>query len=47
MYAEVASIAAGLTGDGWTRYPAEVFARLFIRIEMGGTVDDIRFVPRT
>ena len=49
VYAAVASTgtAAGLLNDSWANRPAEVFARLFIRIEMGGTVDDIRFVPRT
>ena len=44
--AEVAGMAAGLIGDGGTGYPAEVFTRLFLRIEVGGTVDDIRFVLR-
>jgi hypothetical protein len=45
--AEVASAAAELIGGGWSSSPADVFGRLFIRIEIGGTVDDIRFVPRT
>jgi hypothetical protein len=47
VHATAAGTAEELIGDGWTRCSAEVFARLFIRVEIGGTVDDIRFVPRT
>jgi hypothetical protein len=47
VYAAVALAAPGLIGDGWTDRPAEVLARLFTRVEVGGTVEDIRLVPRT
>ena len=47
VYATAAGTAEELIGDGCTRWSTEVYARLFIRVEIGGTVDDIRIVPRT
>ncbi len=47
VYAAAAGTLEELIGDGWTRHSAEVFALLFSRVEIGGTVEDIRFVPRT
>ena len=35
-----------VVAGGWTEIPGEVLARLYARIEVGGTVDDVRFVPR-
>lgn len=35
-----------VSAAGWSEAPAEVLAHLYTRIEVGGTVDDVRFVPR-
>ena len=47
VYAAVEQAAPGLTADGWTGHPGDVLMSLFSQIEVGGTVDDVRFVPRT
>ena len=36
-----------VSATGWSEAPGEVLAHLYTRIEVGGTVDDVRFVPRT
>jgi hypothetical protein len=47
VYADAARRDPALTAVVWPNASAEVLARLYTRIEVGGTVDDVRFVPRT
>jgi hypothetical protein len=47
VYADAARRDPALTAGRWPEPPAEVLARLYSRIDVGGTVDDVRFVPRT
>ncbi|GAA3342593.1 hypothetical protein GCM10020358_57790 [Amorphoplanes nipponensis] len=46
VYADAARRDPTLTAGPWPDPPAEVLARLYSRIDVGGTVDDVRFVPR-
>ena len=45
--AAVAKSVQGSIGEGRTDLPAEVFMSLIARIEVGGTVDDVRLIQRT
>ena len=47
VHADAARRDPALTASRWPELPAEVLAHLYTRIEIGGTVDDVRFVPRT
>ena len=47
VYTEAARIDPGLTASRWPDALVEVLARLYSRIDVGGTLDDVRFVPRT
>jgi hypothetical protein len=46
VYADAARRDPALTAGPGPEAPAEVLARLYNRIDVGGTVDDVRFVPR-
>jgi hypothetical protein len=46
VYADAARREPALTAGRWPGPPGEVLARLYNRIDVGGTVDDVRFVPR-
>ncbi|WP_127508669.1 hypothetical protein [Actinoplanes solisilvae] len=46
VYADTARLDPVAAADGSPATPGEVLARLYTRIEVGGTVDDVRFVPR-
>lgn len=47
VYADAVRLDPVMTAAGWVEAPAEALTRLYSRIEVGGTVDDVRFVPRT
>ncbi|MDG4793674.1 hypothetical protein [Micromonospora sp. WMMD1082] len=47
VYADAARLDPALAAGCWTEAPSELLARLYVRIEVGGTVDDVRFVRRT
>lgn len=47
VYTDAARLVPALAAGRWCESPAEVLARLYARIEVGGTVDDVRFVRRT
>lgn len=47
VYADAARLVPALAAGRWCEPPAEALARLYARIEVGGTVDDVRFVRRT
>lgn len=47
VHAEAAQAAPKLTAAGWAGSPGDVVMRLYERIEVGGTVDQVRFVSRT
>lgn len=44
--ADAAKLDSSAAAGGWVETSGEMLARLYARIEVGGTVDDIRFVPR-
>jgi hypothetical protein len=47
VYADAVRLDPMMTAAGRLEASAEVLTRLYSRIEVGGTVDDVRFVPRT
>lgn len=46
VYADAAALNPSLAAGSWVEMPDEVLARSYTRIEVGGTADDVRFVPR-
>jgi hypothetical protein len=47
VYADAVGLDPAMTAANWFKASAEILTRLYTRIEVGGTVDDVRFVPRT
>jgi len=47
VYADATMLDPAWTINGFTETAAQVLAGAYTRIEVGGTVDDVRFVPRT
>jgi hypothetical protein len=47
VYADAARLDPHGVTDGETDPTAEMLTGLYARIEVGGTADDVRFVPRT
>jgi len=47
VYAQATHLVPSPATGRWHRHAERLLAQLYVRIEVGGTVDDVRFVPRT
>ncbi|WP_204301596.1 hypothetical protein [Actinoplanes campanulatus] len=47
VHADAASRDPAAAVEGWTATAAEILASWYVRIEVGGTVDDVWFVPHS